>query len=75
MKMILTVGTMIATLLVTHGQDIEFANYLLGMVDAPVFDQDCSTGLTGPRYVAQLFVGLDPTSLSTTATLSWRASG
>lgn len=48
-----------------HAQGtVIFANYVWGVLDAPVFEADYVTRVAGPEYIAQLYAGPDSSSLA-----------
>lgn len=42
---------------------IAYNNHVPPIIEAPVFDTDCRTRLSGPAYEAQVYVGFEPLAL------------
>jgi hypothetical protein len=68
MKLLALILPFMVTLLLNarvHGQgQIGIVNLALGSgLDAPIYDIDCQTRISGPAFVAQAFIGLAPDSL------------
>jgi hypothetical protein len=65
MKYLSTVLFGIALMSRAYAQgQIDFATHLPGLIDAPVFDVDCQTRLSGSSYLGQMYEGATPASLA-----------